>query len=370
MRRASPATYDTLLAGIYDAALDSTLWPAVLDAAANSFGASKAIVYTPDMRPQDGGFFHVHNIPIEAVERYSAHYQHLDLWTLGHHARYGGQAGGFLGDMFIATRDLERSEFYADHLRPQDMHKLCTAVTLVGPTKGSYVSFAMFRGRNAKEFTEHERRLGEHIAPHIQRALLIAARLHSAQRVGRVDKEMLDVASAAIFLVDASGTLLKYTPAAERLLQEGTYLRARANRLQAATGSELLRDVIGEVSKSAAGRPYSRILPLGHTRGAGRVHVLVVGGGMHNPKCAFVVVGAVSARPLDFAQRLAQVYRLTPAETRLCELLHQGRTIEEASEFLKVKRSTVLSQLKSIFFKTDLNRQSALTRLLIDLAAL
>jgi DNA-binding CsgD family transcriptional regulator len=62
---------------------------------------------------------------------------------------------------------------------------------------------------------------------------------------------------------------------------------------------------------------------------------------------------------------LQQLYGLTPAESRLALLLAAGNAPKEAAQQLQVGISTVRSQLKSIFAKTDTNRQSELVRLLL-----
>lgn len=63
-------------------------------------------------------------------------------------------------------------------------------------------------------------------------------------------------------------------------------------------------------------------------------------------------------------------FGLTPAETRLAARLKDGQTLKEAAVELGVSLNTVRNQLRAIFDKMGLNRQSELVRALTQLGAL
>ena len=65
-------------------------------------------------------------------------------------------------------------------------------------------------------------------------------------------------------------------------------------------------------------------------------------------------------------QLLSRIYGLTPAEARLASLLMQGKSLEQSGEALQITSNTARSSLKSIFGKTQTNRQSELVRLLLN----
>ncbi len=70
----------------------------------------------------------------------------------------------------------------------------------------------------------------------------------------------------------------------------------------------------------------------------------------------------------DQAQRLLQhVYRLTPAEARLTQLILDGQSPGHAAASLQVSVSTVRTQLSSVLKKTGAQRQSDLVRRLAPL---
>jgi DNA-binding response OmpR family regulator/DNA-binding CsgD family transcriptional regulator len=62
---------------------------------------------------------------------------------------------------------------------------------------------------------------------------------------------------------------------------------------------------------------------------------------------------------------LSNAYQFTKAEARVASLLIQGKAINEICEELEVSRNTVCTHLKRLYMKTDTQRQSDFTRLLL-----
>ena len=63
-------------------------------------------------------------------------------------------------------------------------------------------------------------------------------------------------------------------------------------------------------------------------------------------------------------QPLAQIFALTPVETRLVAQLVQGRNVQEAARALHLKVETVRTYLKQVFQKTGTHRQVELVQLM------
>ena len=62
---------------------------------------------------------------------------------------------------------------------------------------------------------------------------------------------------------------------------------------------------------------------------------------------------------------LQELYRLTPAESRLAFLLAADLPLEQAADQLGIKLGTARTRLKHIFEKTGTNRQASLMHLLL-----
>lgn len=106
----------------------------------------------------------------------------------------------------------------------------------------------------------------------------------------------------------------------------------------------------------AAGLPSAMALGLGAAA--------VAGEGV----CA-VVFPAVEATDRLWAN-LRESFGLTPAETRLAARLKDGLTLKEAASALNVSFNTVRNQLRAVFEKVGLSRQSELIRTLTQLGSL
>jgi DNA-binding CsgD family transcriptional regulator len=61
---------------------------------------------------------------------------------------------------------------------------------------------------------------------------------------------------------------------------------------------------------------------------------------------------------------LRELYGLTPTEARLANLVMQGKTIEECTGLLGIRRSTVKMHLRNLYGKTGIQRQSELVSLM------
>jgi DNA-binding CsgD family transcriptional regulator len=361
---------DSIIAGIYDAAIDASLWPAVLELAVRRFRASHSVVHTPLVVAANGGLFFSYNVSPEAIEAHDKYYRALDLWTHGHQTKFAGR-GGFLGEMFVSFRDLTRSEFYTDFLRPQQLHHFCAAVVHGRSGGGQLLSFGMFRGPRQPAFEEADRLLSERLSLHIQRAAMISERLQSRELGRRTDRSMLDLSAAAIFLVDRSGRVVRMTAPAERHLRKGTHIRLVCGRLAGIVDPAALEAAIRAAATEQGHAYKSTLLVLLDESGRNRRHVLVAQAGMDARGLVYVIMApAGSTHGPDFTSILCKTYGLTPAEGRLCALLKSGLSLQEAAERLSIRRSTAVSQLKSVFFKTDTVRQSDLMRVLLDLGTL
>jgi len=82
---------------------------------------------------------------------------------------------------------------------------------------------------------------------------------------------------------------------------------------------------------------------------------------------ALVFLSDPEARPASRAEILRALYRLTPAECRLADLLAQGCDTASSAGQLAMTVETARFHIKSIFRKTGARRQSELVRLILGL---
>jgi DNA-binding CsgD family transcriptional regulator len=69
-----------------------------------------------------------------------------------------------------------------------------------------------------------------------------------------------------------------------------------------------------------------------------------------------------AANPPSPIRLIAELYGLTPAESRLAEALLAGQSLADYGDWAGLTRNTLKTHLRSLFNKTDTARQSELVR--------
>ena len=213
------------------------------------------------------------------------------------------------------------------------------------------------------------------LMPHLKRAFELHMRIQGLGSKGNAAAEALNHLQEGVILLDARGLVLFANDAANLTLRQEKALKLTSAGIRAMSPLEdkKLARLVAEAIATGNGRGFQaaaamtielefprRFLHLSVTPLRSRA----IQFGKASPVAAIFL--ADNARETMAPTRLlAQLYGLTPAEARLAQLLASGISIKEASEKLNVSQNTLRTQLKSIFSKTDVNRQSELVRLLL-----
>jgi DNA-binding NarL/FixJ family response regulator len=207
------------------------------------------------------------------------------------------------------------------------------------------------------------------LSPHLETARQVRMMLAEASR-GRLALACLDQFAVAALVVDGARAVLHLNASARRLLVGNRFmtveklaLRFIQPRLHASFEAALRR--------ATHDAPCSSLLPIvsrGEVVYEVTVSPLEQAIGAPSPSNNAVPLAAVlipTAR-LDgrsVAQRARQLYGLTEAEARVMAALTLGETVNDIAVEHGVRASTVRAQVRSIFEKTGVNRQSDLVRL-------
>jgi PAS domain-containing protein len=223
-----------LVGDIYQAGLEPERWPEVIARLSRTFEADLACIYTPFPARPEQALYLTHNFTPAMESAYSAYYHRLDEWT--HQAlrqnRYI-QGAVALGEELIPQRELRRTEFYNDFLKPHDMEWMVTTALFDGRSEGpaTHMSFTRHRGRGA--YDAEGKRLIELLAPHVRRALLTHWRLNEARLGAQARSAALEQLGYAVILLDEAGKVLDLTPLAEAMVRRGDGLVLKTGRLGA-----------------------------------------------------------------------------------------------------------------------------------------
>jgi len=191
---------------------------------------------------------------------------------------------------------------------------------------------------------------------------------------GAVPRRLAESSAAAVLLFDGAGRVLGGNPAG---LQQFCDLLGRVvgERLCFAepVNACALEDARRRLSQAGLGEVIVKF----ELAASGAAHFAILLGGRLEEELGSRAAGEAfalifpQAAPLEaLAACLMRSFSLTPAETRLALNLKDGLTLAEAAAALDVSVNTARNQLRAIFDKLGLRRQSELVRALAQLTAL
>lgn len=186
--------------------------------------------------------------------------------------------------------------------------------------------------------------------------------------------EALNRMAVGVFLIDKERKVLFHNNRAEELLAEADGISlSREGLLRGEKPQQtlMLKTIIDTaVSRAASGdRQASEAVAL--SRNSGRRALFAVacplGRGPAQPDEPVVGLFVTDPewRPSATAEAVAQLYGLSPAETRLALALVRGLRLDEIADEFGLSRNTVSYTLKNLFRKTETDRQADLISLFI-----
>jgi DNA-binding CsgD family transcriptional regulator len=204
------------------------------------------------------------------------------------------------------------------------------------------------------------------LAPHLQAAKEVQLRLAEAL-TGRLALASLDRLAVAAFVVDGTGAVHHLNAAARGFLADDGRVRIADSRLR--FNKNTLNAALDAALREATQTPSRfSLLPIRSSkREMYEVAVSPLQGGRASGSDALPLALVVIAGPRPDAEcivrRVRPLYGLTEAEARVMAALALGATVDEIARTHGVRPSTVRAQVRSIFEKTGVHRQSDLVRL-------
>lgn len=215
-----------------------------------------------------------------------------------------------------------------------------------------------------------ELELGYVLLEHFKRALKVAKRLLDVEEQRDAIASLMDRLPIALFIVDQNATIFEANLQARQLFGSSALLKEEQGRLVSATGkmNQRLHQAI-QAAASASSPEMSEALFL-ENDGEGQDDLMVfvtpaVRREHTNKVPVAVFVSMRQGQPFSLPSSIAELYGLTERELHMAELLMQGKSINEMAELSNVSVNTVRTHVKSIFAKTDTNRQVDFVRLIL-----
>lgn len=282
---------------------------------------------------------------------------------------YSGWVGQ--SEEYVPEKVLLASDFYNDFAKQEDIFYNCGAV--VEYTESRSIILTTHRGRGAGPFDEDHVQLLRQLSPHLQRAVGIHGHITGLTSMVHSLECAIDRSSTGIVFVDRRGKVLFANARARDLFASRNGIWVEHGTIVACglRQNEKLQKAIDRAAQTGIGKAAHAGLALRIDRN-NAAHPLVItvtpfphrAGVTPEGTCAGLFITDLEGNGGDPGLLLEVVYGLTPAEKRLASILSSGCTLEQTAEQMQIQRSTAVSHLKSIFSKTNTNRQSELLRLL------
>lgn len=359
-----------LVSKVYDAALDEKKWPLFLDGFAHAVGGCSSMLRSVDLQTHKAGFVASVGYDSAWQAAYCNHFVNLDYLTPALNQFKLGEAKS--GEQVFSLSEQRKSEYFNDYLIPQDKPHVMGSLLI---RDGSHtLMFAAQRGKRAGAFGEKHARLMSVLAPHVARAVQVHHKLSAIA----VEKEWalgaLDQLRMGVILTNSSGSPLFINRAAELMMARFKGISVCQGKLvlgDASDTARLHRLIIGAaqgLNGTAAGSDMRIPLP-------SKVEFL---------QCLVTPVSPELSARLDSSlgsncvalflakpgslrlppKRLAALYGLTPAESRLAAELAEFNSLGQAANNLGISMNTARTQLAAVFGKTGARTQAELLMLL------
>ncbi|MGB7215659.1 MAG: helix-turn-helix transcriptional regulator [Gammaproteobacteria bacterium] len=371
--------YSDLVLEIHAAASDPAAWTSVVEKIRVALHARGAMLHTPQVSfLEDYWCFHS-QFETSQIESYARDWMAHDAWAEGARQRglYSPERIISVDDALIERRSFRKTAFFQEYLRPNDVDRMVT-VNLHrsrNQHRVTHVQLSVFRGLNKERFSSEDVKPLEQLRPH----LLVATRNHCSLRsllaFNATTEHALDSLAAALFAIDRDGRLVYSNRPGDEVLKDGAWLSAAGNKLSHGTNlrhvascASAIRDLIEGIGRTLilehASTGRQRILL---TTPLGRAAALTV---PVPPSAAGLVWLLPDGTETTVIERIAKLFELTPAESRLLEHLACDNDLKTAAEILGISIHTARNEIKGILRKTGRRSQAQLLALLNRLAGI
>ena len=364
--------YNKLINQIYDASLDMSEWPKLIEKIANTLNAKSGMLRVQDQQQNEVLAFYGYNRDPDYQQLYADYFIHRDpvvTYLLRLEPGYVSQT-----ETDLPRKEYRDSEYFNEYAKPQESAQMCGG--LVVRNNSNFALFGLQRPDNIGQYTKEEIKLLKMLFPHIGRAIDINTLVGNLSNQMSAANKMFEQLTIGVLLVNQFGCPVYANKRAETVFSEynGFELSQNGITLPRSSETKKLKKLIFDTSQCDAIQrggqlsvmtpsqplPVSIIVtPINHETEFGMSFGPL-------SVSAIVYLDTKNALPQEFSDKiLSQLYGLTKAETRLVVELCNGLELEEVAEKFNVSKETIRTHLKACFKKTRTKRQLDLVRLVL-----
>ena len=363
----SESDLTALIAAVYEAGMDLSLWPYALERIAAAFGAPAAGIARQGETLSECWAFSSGMEP-DYVKKYIDYYHSVNpIWQSVPTAPVGTVQ---TDTMVIPRSELSRTEFFNDFLMPQQMEGLLNAVVLLEEERQSVVTV-----QGHRQFEASDVELYRLLTPHLQRAVQINIKLAKAELNHIASVETLNHLEEGVLFVDSNAKIMFANKAAEKFFADRD-LRLNEGRLHASSAAETatLHAVVAKCAETGIQHRRSDFVSLRRKAGRSPLSLLIAPLPMEIPvwptaprPMVVIFVNDPDRNGKPDAVQLQEKFGMTPAEARFAAEILKGDGIQAAADRLSISRATARTHLSRIFDKTGTRRQAELVGVLLSI---
>jgi DNA-binding CsgD family transcriptional regulator len=346
-----------------DAALDPSLWVKALDIV-TSLTESQGAILVP--AKGDG----LPNIPFTqsmsaAIESYFRDGWHLrDVRTLGLDTM---ARCGVVDDLDISNFDgIKRHPYYQEFLAPQGLRWFAGVRVASGE---DLWCLSIQRTIDQGPFSEVEKRQLAKLSDRLSASAALARALGAATATGAL--QAFEVSGKAVVLINRHGEAFRANKSAEQLLHGDVRIERRKLVASDPSATAALNRSLHELMWQRINGGLSPPVPLPRR---GKRPILAYPVKLENSAAdaladcqALVILIDLDQQPRLPEMVLRTTFSMTAAEARLAGRLGAGESLEFATAQIGIAKDTGRNQLKSIFLKVGVKRQSELVAVLASI---
>ena len=380
MARVSLEQFNGLVDSIYSAGADPAMWSKFVEQLDQVLDGVYLTLYGHDMRSGLAMGQITSRYSQAYLDRYVDYYSHTNPFpqAMAHMQPMDFRAC----DRKIDRSEFMNSEFYNDFLKPQEDIGGGAGGVLCNTKDQMLILAGHVRLKQEEEKTELLLGTFNLLAPHIRRAFEMQRVLQGQRIAARAAEQALDRIGHSVFLLDGQAKVLFANASARRLMRSGCAVqedrekrlcfsdkRAETALMRARAGRE--RDVLAVgaasfvVELGRGGRVVATLNPFTFSdENEDGIDFLSNSAGV----ASMLVLANAQSKLSGASEAPTLLYNLTPAECGIAISVAQGDALLDIAAGKNISLNTVRNQLKSVYDKSGVRSQAALTALVHRLA--
>jgi DNA-binding CsgD family transcriptional regulator/PAS domain-containing protein len=363
---------DQVVTAIYDTVLQPDSWQQCFQQMRDLVGADSMLATLQDPAAGEAQLL-ASNLDPRFLQHYASEWWTRDTWAMAGMAGPRGKA--FLISDLVSDKEWLRSDIYNELVKPLADCRFCIGTILdVGEHRAV---MGLHRTSTSPNFVRRELEILQRLSGHIGQSLRMAQQVGTRDDARALLEAAIDSLSFGLIVVDPDCRPLAMNRVAESCLGPGRGLlggrAGEALRAENPRYTQLLHKLVREASNlSSAGAFRIERAQLPASRAPLIVQVAPLAGrradtlGIRD-RASLILLHVPTGAPLHAAV-LQSLFGFTGAEARLAQAMAGGESLQEVAASTGLSINTVRTQLRSLLFKTDTDRQASLVRLLTQLS--